>query len=85
VGTQQHDNETVLAYTQRFLSARDTYVALAGSPTTAENMVCQHPEYDRTDGNKISQCRADVAERLMTFLNNKNSDMSRFGSFIEDL
>jgi hypothetical protein len=44
VKTRQRNNETVLDYTQRFLSAKDMYEALAGGQQYAETLVLNHPK-----------------------------------------
>jgi hypothetical protein len=80
VQTKQRDDETILEYMQRFLSANDMYIALAGGPYCAETLVFDHPDFDKADMGKVEYCRADVAERLLTMLYIKNADVNRFGS-----
>jgi hypothetical protein len=59
-------------------------VALAGGPIIAENLVLeQHPQHYQNDAKNISLCPDDVAERLMTIIYVQNSDMNRFGIFVE--
>jgi hypothetical protein len=78
VQTKQRDDETVLEYTQRFSSASDMYIALAGGPYCAETLVFDHPDFDKADMGKVEYCRADVAERLLTKFYIKNADVNRF-------
>jgi hypothetical protein len=48
-------------------------------------LVRAHPDFDKSDQAKVEHCHADVAERLLAMLCIKNADMTRFGSFVEQL
>jgi hypothetical protein len=85
VQTKQRDDKTVLEYTQRFLSANDTHIALAGEPYCAETLVFDHPDFDKADMAKVQYCRADVTEHLLTMLDIKNADVNRLGKVDEEL
>jgi hypothetical protein len=55
--TKQRDDENVMEYTQRFVSAKDMYETLAGGPQFALNLVLAHASYDETTRTRSSNAK----------------------------